>query len=212
MARASDIIAAFAADLRKPAKDVTEIARRVREAGHFVKETKSLASPRATPRHCANLLMAIMSSEPAKRASRAIAVAERMQWDNHHLPQIESDPIINDQINRWEMRVFRYPSHSLLDGVAALFAFARANPNIFDQSYHMENSYVEIERHQGSAQICLSERSTLIVSDPKPFYGHVNYWDSLNFNNKSSMTITYRVLFRTIRNIGQLLAHDEEGD
>lgn len=206
MARSVDIIAAFASVLGLRMGDVTEIARRAREAGHFVKETKSPESPRATPLHCANLLVAILSNRPAKQAGKAIDQARSFRCNDQHLKNIENDPVFQSTSHR-ALRVFSMKNHSLIDGLEALFDYSATNPNYFASAFNIAASSVEMEVRHGSATIHVHSRSALIEEDRPRFSGMIKYYDALNCDN-GDLTVTAQTTFSIIYKIGQVCARE----
>lgn len=126
-------------------------ARRLREAGLFVRETKSSASPRATPRHIAHLLIVLLAEEPATRVARTIARADDLKAtrESHDHLRIWENP--TDDIR------FFYKEHSFTDAVEHLVKCAIEAPDWFrgNDDCFFGYSRIDFDRSEFLAEIDL---------------------------------------------------------
>lgn len=129
MTKAVEIFSVYAVSLGMPLQEVTEIARRVREGGYFVKENRSANSPRATARHCANLLAAILSDEPARHAARGVKNAEQAITDHNDIKHTKGFQL------KEPLDVFTNEGHSFIDALEALFKCAILDPIYFEERF-----------------------------------------------------------------------------
>jgi hypothetical protein len=113
------MLLAYAAYL--PIDEVSLKARRLREAGLFVRETRSPSSPRATPRHLANLVVMLLSDAPASSARRTINLAEAMIVRSADLQRL----IARNETLPDRLAVLRQSGHTFLDAIEALILAAK---------------------------------------------------------------------------------------
>lgn len=119
--------------------DTTEIAlkaRRLREAGLFVKETRSPQSPRATHRHVAHLIMMILADAPALYAERTIERADRLLNSDTRSANKNQEAGPNFDI-------FKREGTSFVDAIEWLLAEAAANPDWF--GFAFSQTWLEFE-------------------------------------------------------------------
>lgn len=171
MLRAGNLIAMLHAETGIDATELALKARRLREAGEFVRETRSPNSPRATHRQAANLLVMILSDGPALYAERTIRRAEALHnTDAKHARD-------NERAGE-EFELFKREETSLLDALTFLIERAADNPDWFGHAYRQ--TFVEFEP--------LAFRATLYlhVLGPGPLGGVVLFDSLLNFADPSN--------------------------
>lgn len=148
MTKAVEIFSVFAVSLGMRLEDVTEIARRVREGGYFVKENRSANSPRATARHCANLLAAILSDEPARHAARGVENAQLAITDHG-----ETKHAANFQLKE-PLDIFTKENHSFIDGIEAIFKSAILDPVYFEERFRGTTISYQTIKCIGDVAVC----------------------------------------------------------
>lgn len=84
LSRTADIVRVAAEEFGVSEKTVSEIVRRIREEGLFVRETRSRTkSPAASARHVAHLIIALMSGAPSRKAAEAVNRASHAEVDSY---------------------------------------------------------------------------------------------------------------------------------
>jgi hypothetical protein len=157
MRKAQDLIMMLAYETVTPLDEVSLKARRLREAGLFVRETRSPNSPRATPRDVAHLLVMLLSERPASAAKQTIDDAMEMtigSGDLKHTRQF--DAMLG------HLSVFQDDDHSLVDALEALIKCAIDDPDEFieEPGRRFWETYVTFNRSEFSATL------HLVVGDP----------------------------------------------
>lgn len=186
MVRGIDIIAAVASGTGLQLRNVQEIARRVREAGYFAKETRAAASKQASPRHAAALLLGVLADVPASHAGKAVAAATLSSVDDgalKHLDQCARLPAL--------LTPFKRRGHSILDGVQYLIEFA-----IFWDRDHVRPSHTSISyetfSREATIYLCVEEPFSAPLVDIRLSY------HSLSRTEKNDLERTSQVSFKTI--------------
>lgn len=145
MIKSADLIAAIATEAALPLDVVSLHARRLREAGLFVKETRSPQSPRVQPRHVANLLFMLLSEQPAAFAGKTIERAAELAINPDGLKETE-------QLTAWPEygKVYGDPEHSFLDVLECLIEVATKRPHWFDEGRDavFAGTYVSFSRQE----------------------------------------------------------------
>jgi len=163
MIKSADIIAVISTEAALPLDFVALHARRLREAGLFVKETRSPSSPRVQPRHVANLLFMLLSEQPAAFAAKTIERAERLTVDPVSLR------IMKSASPDWPdfLRIFDDPEHRFIDVLECLIDVAARKPYWFDVDPEGIFQDVRVEFSRQEFIGCLSLRSdkTLFCRD-----------------------------------------------
>lgn len=112
--------------------DSTEVvlkARRLREAGMFVKETRSPSSPRPKAEDAARLMFMLMSDTPANSAKETIDRGCRL-----HISDGSHKHALNFPTFERPLDTLRKKKHSFLDALTALIEWAAKNPLHFGDS------------------------------------------------------------------------------
>lgn len=195
MAKAADIIATMAHVAGCSVEDLTEIARRVREGGYWVRETRSPNSPRATCRQCANLVAALLSGEPARHAARGV---ERLantiisQESMNHLEQCAILPGPLSQLWKGE--------HSFIDALEILFEAARNNPSRFSR---YKSTSIEVSHLTYEGTIVLNGYD--LLNDEDNISVTLHFWNPETFHF-GDLEISSRISSALIAEVGKLLA------
>lgn len=201
MTKAIEIFSILAGELGMRIEDVTEIARRVREAGYFVKETRSPQSPRATPRHCANLIAAIMSDEPARHAARGVANAELAVTDYGDIKHTRMFNLDG------HLKTFQIEDHSFIDGIEALIKCSIDDPVYFEERF--EETIISYETIKGIGNIELHEND---LENPGNYKIDVmiEYVNQQKCSmNRGELLKETQIRVRTIGALGRLIARGE---
>ena len=182
MLRAGNLIAMLHAETGIDATELALKARRLREAGLFVRETRSPASPRATFRQAANLLVMILSDAPALYAEKTIRRAEALtNNDTKHAQHNERAGTDFD--------IFKKQETSFVDALAFLIEKAAGNPDWFAHAYRQ--TFIEFEPLSFSASIHLH------VLGPGPLGGVVLFDSLLHFfDQRNELTSSAPLSFR----------------
>lgn len=196
MLRAGNLITMLHAETGIDATEVALKARRLREDGLFVRETRSPNSPRATHRQVANLLVMILSDAPALYAKRTIARAEAMRnQDVKH--------VLHNEDAGADFDVFKSDDASFVDCLEALIRRASEDPEGFEQAYR--NSYLEFEPLSFRATIYLDVLGPGPLGGRRIFEATLNYADhsdDLSSPAPQSFRRTTRIEAPLLRSIG----------
>lgn len=208
MARTQEICSTLAQTLGLSLKEVTEVARRIREAGYFVKETRSKESPRATPGHIANLLLALMSGNSTRKVAQAV---ERFEF-THRLNQEHWDFSNNPELAKFfkeEMPSFVYKDATLVCAVADMIRIARDRPDVFTHQFSGMSLTINQRTYTGSINLVVNEYDPLrkmVYSGPLDFI-HDDYVEADRWGD---LSVQSGVTCFTFDAIGHLLRRDDE--
>lgn len=108
-------------------KRVAEVTARIRPHGFFVVETKSKSSYRATPRHAACLMYALMTDAPANSTPDVLKEAEGI-W-TAGCSQDGCD-MLGKLFNGKMLNLFN--PHNVIDGMATIIEMASIDPELFN--------------------------------------------------------------------------------
>jgi hypothetical protein len=164
MLRTQNLVAMLAAQTGLDHYEVTLKARRLREAKLFVKETRSPASPRPSPRDIAHLLFMMMSDEPAGYAKATIERAEEMTIDSGSLKHARHYDVLPGHLAE-----FQREGHSFLDALETLVKCAIESPLEFleEPGRQFFCTYVEFQRGAFVGEIILDVEAPLLTGfDP----------------------------------------------
>jgi hypothetical protein len=164
MAHTPEIISVTAQALGLPFAEVSTKVRRLRLAGHFVKETRSASSPRPTPEHVAKLLLGLMSGASSLKIAEAVDLLAEARWDN---PEVT----LNGDEEEWRYAASLLPSlavrgHSAVDMTADLVAAARDNEQAFASTF--KESYLALDQTTSHLTFQLEVHTKVPFRDPKP--------------------------------------------
>lgn len=201
--RAGNLIAMLHAETGIDTTELALKARRLREVGRFVRETRSPNSPRATHRQVANLIVMILSDAPALYAERTIARAEAMRnMDLKHARQNkDAGP---------EFAVFKQEDASFVDVLADLIQKASDNPDWFAHAYR--NTYIEFEPLSFRALVDLDVIGPGPMGGRRMFAARLNFADHTNELTSSapqSFRRTTRIEAPLLRAIGAEFARQD---
>lgn len=187
---AVDIIASLASSTGLRFEDIKLLVRHLREEGYFVREVKGPRSPRATFRHCANLVAAILSNYPARRVAEAVKRLEETELngeDYRHLVDIPE----NERPPWFGLSNKEY--HSFIDHLEDLIRYTANNPyavNTLDVDWWN----IEVDQVSMEGNIWLSwNNSPNPMADPSS--SHFQYLPSgpvyeRPFSRKSSIRLS----------------------
>lgn len=158
MIKSADIIAVIATEAALPLDFVALHARRLREAGLFVKETRSPSSPRVQPRHVANLLFMLLSEQPAAFAARTIERAGELYANPNGIEQA-------NQLRAWPefRKLYCDPDHKFVDLLECLIEVAAQKPYWFENGSEsvFACSRVEFSRQEFIGSVSLEVSNSL---------------------------------------------------
>lgn len=113
-------------------KRVAEVTARIRPHGFFVVETKSKSSYRATPRHAANLMYALMTDAPANSTPEVLKEAESIKSDGLRQDAHDEHDIHDAFSKIFDGKMLNlFKSHNVLDGMAIIIEMAGNDPDLF---------------------------------------------------------------------------------
>jgi len=146
---ARELISLMASTLGLELKEVELQARRAREAGFFVKQTRGKDSPRPQARDAAVLLLLCMVGAPAGRAPE---VLDRLSKTNRS--KIEVDP--SEAIERSEIQnglsILLEEGHCVVDAISDLIKYAYLDDQ-FD--FHFANSVISFNQSEHELELSL---------------------------------------------------------
>ena len=153
--KAKNLIAMLAEQTGIDFDQVTLHARRLREEGLFVRESRSPKCDRANPRHIANLLVMLLSEQPAGHCKKVIGQAEALEVDRIFL-----DQNARHFAGRSDALEIFSQAHSFMDALETLVALAIECPEDFDSDVLSSARFpmlsVTFDRQAFTGQIDLS--------------------------------------------------------
>lgn len=207
MARTQEIWSTVSHVTGVPFSEVSEIGRRIREAGLFVKETRSPNSPRATPENVANLLIAIMSGASSRKAAEAVErYRSTSRFNRQHYEFADQEM---EDFARKNLPVLLNPAASFVDCVTDLVTAARDVSGIFETELKYTGIEVEQRTFSGIVNLQVSKYNPLpaeIYSGPILFEND----DFCDLQPEDCLTVTAALGPSVFSELGRILRRPEE--
>lgn len=181
--KAQNLIAMIATVTGLDVDDVALHARRLREVGLFVRETRSPSSPRVTSRHVANLLTMILSERPAAYAEKVIGDAQSLAGETLTGGDLEYCAKALDG----RLEIFTQ-EHSFLDALEALVMLAIECPSDFERQplAKFREVLVIFDRQNFTAHIDLDFEADPVLAPGSGFRKLLSYHDESGASSRGA--------------------------
>lgn len=207
MPKAAEIISAISVETGITMDEVTEVARRLREqppGGElWVRETRSPQSPRATPRHCANLLGALLADHPAKHVGKTIAQMQNSLLEGESLKHVRQYPPFEGPL-----RTLQTPQHNFIDAIESIIKEATQNLHLFGEIFKYTSISFEKITFEGTIILQIHDKFNQLISGERGVDVILNYSNSETFHDGDFFRES-RIGIKAIARIGRLLAKDD---
>lgn len=184
MLKSRELVSLIASEADLDFDDVMLKARRLREAGLFVRETRSPNSPRVTFRHIANLLTMLLSEEPASSAEQTIQNVESMKAEYIEQKLLEYNFERRNLPNFFASDI--PTKHNFVDILEILIGFSSKNNEYGIEFDHLfENITVDFFKGTYTADVIINFHAFKPQSESNHEYNYVKlHYDSSRFYRK----------------------------
>lgn len=217
MARTVEIVSVLQNLTGKRFDEISLLARRLREEGLWVRETRSPNSPRPTARHVAHLILAILHGGVPKAATRAVKqYAENYEYQSDSRCQEglrEAVEEVRDVAT--PLLALTEDGHSLVDAVEALIKTLMNEPGFIGEALTDNDEWettLTIDNIRGTASLYLYFWPPGGLNQFKKFNGFFEYSDhraSATLVTEPDLHVTAGISYRTLLALAQTISRPD---